>query len=376
MNFAQTGPVNRVAEALSLYAIQEAQSIAANPAGWKQDASGLDLKIRFYEGITAAAYPHPSKAERSTLRFVRHQIRRMSAIKYPTPLRQLIYHPVSIFLRDILLQRRQGFRQMETQIRHTMRNELRTLNHHAVQQSLNDRGFRLPVETILRKMMAQEMPQFHFRYADPARCKNTEFVLHFAKVPGSDFYYFQSFDAATRPDLQSMLNRPAGAVQQSFDLYAGKSFSAPEAAALVNGGFVAHIEEGHEKWYSLDTEGQHLPGQVPLIIHSFDLEAELKKLPLRPLSATQSTNLIRALREGQARSVELQIDGRGVRCKIQAAPQSRALAIYDEHGRRLAFASTPQKNSGAKASLENGLRVLSDIGNTPTVDKKKRKIGK
>ena len=360
MNFAQTGPVNRVAEALSLYAIQEAQSIAANPAGWKQDASGLDLKIRFYEGITAAAYPHPSKAERSTLRFVRHQIRRMSAIKYPTPLRQLIYHPVSIFLRDILLQRRQGFRQMETQIRHTMRNELRTLNHHAVQQSLNDRGFRLPVETILRKMMAQEMPQFHFRYADPARCKNTEFVLHFAKVPGSDFYYFQSFDAATRPDLQSMLNRPAGAVQQSFDLYAGKSFSAPEAAALVNGGFVAHIEEGHEKWYSLDTEGQHLPGQVPLIIHSFDLEAEL----------------IRALREGQARSVELQIDGRGVRCKIQAAPQSRALAIYDEHGRRLAFASTPQKNSGAKASLENGLRVLSDIGNTPTVDKKKRKIGK
>lgn len=374
MNFAQTGPVNRVAEALSLYAIQEAQSIAANPAGWRQDVSRLDLKIRFYEGISAAAYAGASKAERSTLRFVRSQVRRMVALKRPTFWRRLLYHPVSIFLRDIILQRRLEFRKQEGHIRQTMRNELRTLNQHAVQQSLNERGFRLPVETILRKMIAQEMPQFHFRYADPARCKNTEFVLHFAKVPGSDFYYFQSFDAAARPDLQSMLNRPAGAVQQSFDIYAGKSFSASEAAVLVNGGFVAHIEDGREKWYSLDAGGQYLPGQAPLVIHSFDLEAELKKLPLKPFNATQYTNLLRALREGQSRSVELQLDGHQIRCKIRAAPQSRSVVVHDAHGRRLNPAMYQKKSTDVKPRVEGGLRVLNELDEAAVVNKKKKKL--
>lgn len=373
MHFGQMGPVDRVAEAVSLYAIQEAQAIAANPVNWTQDTVAIALKQRFYEGVVAATYPGISREERRTLRFVRFQTRRMDAKLAPTWWRKLLYHPVTVFLRNAALRRGDHFRKMDDLIRKTVHDEVRTLNIHAVSQRLSDTGFRLPVETVLRKMMQLEMPHFHFRYNDPTRCPNTEFVLHFERVPGSDYYGFCAFDATAAPGTGTQLpDATQLPIRQTFSMdHDAPGFSAADAATLVNGGAVSRIEHDQEVWVSLDTSLK-TAAAVPLIAVPFDLEAAIRRLPLVTTEAARIDRLKEALRSGQSRTVELHVEGRKKRCNIRADPAGGSIEVMDQLGKRVNLQQIPVEDRSARKNAAKMLNQLENQGKTNRNDKKLR----
>ncbi|WP_119079492.1 hypothetical protein [Chitinophaga alhagiae] len=360
MNFAQTGPVNRVSEAIALYAYQEAQAIALNPGGWAMDKAGLELKQRFYEGIAAASYPIISNTERQALRYVRHQIRRMRAAQHPNWWNRVVYHPASIFLRNFLLQRREAFRQLENRQRSTVNHELRTLNVHASVKSLTDAGFKIPMESVLVKMMNQEMPHFHFRYSDPTRCSNTEFVLHFERLPNSNYYQFSSFTASALGTGNTSQEQFQQVFRQNLDAEACQSLvTAEEAAVLVNGGHVSRIDTGNEYWIALDRTGVNPPGRTALTSTVFDLDKSLNRVPLTSLTPAQMERLKAGLRSGHPRIVELLINKEKVKARIQANPAHGGLTITDLAGRKIDLSSTTKRRANSAAA--NTLKVVEDV---------------
>jgi hypothetical protein len=87
----------------------------------------------------------------------------------------------------------------------------------------------------LKRMMDQGLPQFHLPYTD-LQNKDSYFVLHFNKFPGTDQYYFEKFEAVTRPSLDSLLNQDKNCQRYTFSqVGGGMRFSAQEADRIVNG---------------------------------------------------------------------------------------------------------------------------------------------
>ncbi|MBC9909125.1 hypothetical protein [Chitinophaga varians] len=356
---------NRVKEALHLYVQNEAQHIAANPAGWKNDIAGYELKYQWYSEVARAyssGFGRKNKlnpAEKQSLNYVRSELKRMRAVINPTTLNRFYNHPVVYAIRSFLGGNNRNFNQHTRDLQQVTRAQLKHLNLEVLRQSMQQVGFSEAMDTSLQKMMEQGFDQFHLRYSD-VKCKNTSFVLYFEKVPGSNYYYFQSFTATATPELGDLFTQPNNAVSQNFPLHQGGKFTATQAAVLVNNGHVCIPLENKEQWVGLDRTQIRPDNGIPLVKYSFDLPKALNRLPLKPLSQDQFMKLADSLKQGVSRVVDLMIDNKAVKCIIKAAPHIGQMLIYDRNHLPLNWGRNAKAVGAAMKQQETTLRLIDE----------------
>jgi hypothetical protein len=328
------GNENRVLNALQDYAAQEAQLKIAKPGGHAADPFALQLKYQHYGHIYNALKKGATPEERRSLQYVRHERAKLRARIMPNLLRRFRYAPlVDTFI--TVLARNYTFYQRHHKA--LMREQSETIKAHNaanLQDTLQKAGFNRSMEGPLQKMVALDLPEFHLHYNDPLHCKNTDFVLHFKKLHGSDIYYLERFDAIARPTLQSTLTNDHSTVRQSFYLLDGIPFSPVEAANLANGRSVWKSINGKENWLALDPSKKDQQQELLFISQAFNLEKALEKNPItRETNPKQRRMLIQRLKNGSQADITIRVSGQLETFTIEASPKNKSLYVTDGYHR-------------------------------------------
>ena len=325
-------PVNqqpdRILDALLMQAAQEAIQRTRNPALRRDDPYLLDLRRQQYESMVAGYSNRRdlSREERHSLVYVRAQLRKLDARLHPTGLNRLRYWPPVDWLINWFRGRAAltaGFnRRLEREEQQITREQ----NVQRLSQELKKAGFTISMEGPLKRAIAQGLPYFYLPYAASDEAK-TEYNLFFKKLPGTDTYYLEGFDAAAKSTVTEVLQGKNPIRPHHFSLIEEPAFTAPEAAHLVHQIPVAKITEGQEHWATLDAQGNR--NWV-----NFDLERQLNSYPIKELQDPARRNaLLTGLRSGTSREVRL-IHGDNLlqKLKIQVDPHAESLLFKDSNG--------------------------------------------
>ena len=306
---------DRILDALLMQAGQEAIQRTRNPGMRSDDPYLLDLRRRQYESILEGYSNRRdlSREERQSLVYVRSRLRR----RYWPPIEGLLNwlrgHAALI---DGINRRLQQEAQKVT----------REQNIQCLGQELKKAGFTVSMEGPLKRAIAQDRPYFYLPYAasDDAR---TEYNLFFKKLPGTDTYYLEGFDAAAKATVAEALRANSPSRPQHFSGIEDPSFSAKEAASLVHQIPVAKTIDGQERWATLDAQGNR-----NWII--FNLEQQLNRYPIKDMEDPARRNaLLNSLRTGATRETTLIIrDDQPQKLKIQVDPFAESLLFKDSNG--------------------------------------------
>jgi hypothetical protein len=320
------GRPNRVFDALRLYAEQEAQFKIFHPVGG-HDLHATALKLLHYTHLKNTYRKKPNKDEKQSLRFVRSEIATLKARLNPTLLNRIFYSRAGTNIRNYIMRRRELFASHSKPLTTIQKTLIQENNLQSLNENLKKAGFNFQMDGTLKKMMDQGFPQFHLPYAD-IQNKNSYFVLHFNKLPGTDQYYFEKFEAVARPTLDSLLNRDSTCQRHTFSQVGrGERFTASEADRFVNGKFVCKTIQGKDTWLSL------IPANEQLQSVSFNIEKALAKLPLAIKKDTaQYDALLQSLKNGKSKEVALLINDIPVKYTLEAAPDRKTIDVLDRNG--------------------------------------------
>jgi hypothetical protein len=171
-----------------------------------------------------------------------------------------------------------------------------------------------------------------------------------------------------RPTLQSVLSNDNSFVRQSFSLLDKMNVTAGEAANLVNGRSVCKEIGGKDTWISLDLTSKDQQQNYVYKTNTFDLEKALGKLPIKQLqNPGQRGSLLEGLRTGSSREVTMTIKGQSVKYTLEAAPNIKAIHIFDSSNRLQDVGAiigdsrnrAKQKLTGMAVNQENGIIDMS-----------------
>lgn len=332
--YDNTGYSNRVLDALRVYAEQDAQLKIANPRAHSSDRAALQLKYLHYRNIYKAFKKGANREEKKTLRYVRHERKKLRAKLRPNLFRRVRYSRIVDVTTGFLIGRYGMYKWHNQTLQNDQKDLLRSHNLSNLQDNIKKAGFNNSMEGPLQKMIDLNLPEFHLRYNDPLHCKNTDYVLHFKKIPQSDIYYFEKFDATARPTLQSVLKNDSSSVRQSFSLLDNMNVTAREAANLVNGRAINKEINGKESWLYLDVTRRNDLQNHPYMEYAFDLEKALSKLPIKQMETPgQRSTLLQELKAGNSREVTITRNGQPIKYTIEAAPSIKSLNIFDSQNR-------------------------------------------
>ncbi|PSL42814.1 hypothetical protein CLV51_11030 [Chitinophaga niastensis] len=353
---------NRVSDAVNLYAEQDALLKTSNPAGWRSDQTAIELKYQFYKNILKTYQKKPSDSERKTLLYVRREIRRMDTELRPSLLKKLWNHPVASAVRAFIFGNYKNLKQQTAIVQGIEKSVIRDQNLQSLRDELKKAEFNISIDTALQGMIRHGFDSFHIRYVDPLHCKNTNFVLHFEKIPGSDTYYFKQYTASAQPDLKSAMKNDHAVVKQTFSLQNDLAFSAQDAATLVNRRHICKSINGREKWVSLNLSKINSFGKTHLHEKTFDVRKAVSKLPLKNNNADYIEKLISTLKTGASRVVDLVGQGgRAIKCTVKAAPHIGKLLLFDVNNKAIDLG---QLIKGAALQLSTDLGKVVNM--TPT----------
>lgn len=332
-------PGNRVVQALELYAEQLAQLQISRPWASRNDRETLSLQLDYYTNVYKAYKKKTPAYEKSSLRYLRRQIAKTRAQLRPNLIKKILYSRPVDTVRNFISGDQAAFSWHDRSLRQIQRSVVQDHNLHALTESMKKSGFNFQMEGTLKKMIEQDAPNFHIRYAD-ARHSKSDFVLHFRKMPGSDIYFFEKFDAFARPDLDAVLQKKYSGLRQTFSRDGEISFTAREAENLVNGKSVCKNIAGKETWLVLDAAGINEPAAFRQI--SFDLQKALKKLPIKQLdNPTQYKAITEALKTGGQKEVTLVVAGYDSKYKLEVSPHRKTIDILDKDNSLVDLAKLP-----------------------------------
>ncbi|WP_440671675.1 hypothetical protein [Chitinophaga sp. 22321] len=303
----------------------------------------------------------------------------MKAILKPTFLNTFFQLPVINAVRSVITGNYQQYRLQDALAKDIEKNLIRNNNLQSLKEQMQKAGFTFQMDTTLQNMLRHDFDSFHIRYNDPLHCKNTDYILHFKKIPDSDIYYFDKFAAAATPDLKSVLNHDHATVKQTFSMQSDLLFSAQEAAVLVNKGHICKNIDGREKWVALDLTKINSIGKPYLRNSTFDLRRALSKLPFIPSQMENPAfieKLIETLKTGASRVVDLMVEGgKAMKYKIHAAPHLNKIVVHDTNNKMVDVARLIK---GAAMTLSSEVTKVVNMSNietdefTPGLQKGKR----
>lgn len=334
---------NRVAEAIFLYAEEENKLKINNPLESKQNEYNIRLKLDYYQGIAKEYRKTKNKLEISSLLFVRHEIRKLKAKLKPTLFNRLYYSDISEIFKNWI--RGKGDPVSYYQKATITLDKQLTQNHNLqfLSSELKKVGFNSEMEANLKRMINQNLPEFHLRYADVEN-RNAHYVLHFKKIPQTDLYYFEKFDAIARPSLDSLLTGSVNCPRQSFYVHDALKINAGEADRLVNGKAVYRRINGKDEWLMKDT----LAMKDQLKIIEFDLEGALNHLPIKERNEPNKYQaIVASLKNGKTKEATLLINDIPVKYHLEAVPDKNTVYVLDQDKRLVNMEGllTPQQKA-------------------------------
>ncbi len=197
-------------------------------------------------------------------------------------------------------------------------------------------GFKEIPSDELRKQMELGQKEFELKMDTAYGADKVSAKLNFTKSDQSEMYFFNHFDLEVQKEGQKE------AMKQRFYINnRGSSITLKEGYNLMEGRSVhktltAKNEDKYDAWLQLDFKNAKQDGNFKMHTYSenygFDLEATLKKYPIKELENQQfKDGLLDSLQRGNRQSVTLVKDGQEVKRFIEATPQYKGLNFYDEN---------------------------------------------
>lgn len=330
-NPTNNGYSNRVVDAICFYAEQEAQFMINNPLESRYNLQEVTYKLQYYGSIYNKIQKTANADEKLSLRYLRHEIAKMNARLNPTFLNRMLYSTIANAIRNFVNGNNLLYARLDNNIKDIQRNLIQEHNLNALSAAMKKAGFKSEIEGALRKMIDHDLPQFHIRYSD-VHYPKTDFVLHFQKAPNTDLYYFDKFEAISRPSLDALLNDDPSCRRHTFSLLDKMDFTGGEAANLVNGKCVCKNINGKETWLFLDATTPNRQHAIKPI--SFNLEKTMERLPIKEKeNPSQYQALLQALKAGNSKEVTFIINGSSVKYTIDVAPSRKMIDVLDKNGR-------------------------------------------
>jgi hypothetical protein len=348
---------NRVADAIYLYAEQEAQLKISNPLMATKDKFAIELKHQHYNNIYKAFQKKPNRYEKLSLRYLKHEIAKMNASLQPTLFNKILYSRPGNTIRNFINGYNLAYARHNSTIKNVQRELIQNNNLQQLSTSMKKAGFNFEMEGPLKKMIEQDSPDFHLRYSD-INSRNAHFVLHFKKIQHTDTYYFEKFDAISSPTLEALLNDDSSTLRKTFHLLDKPDFTSKEAASMVNGKSICKTIDGIDTWISIEP-AIRFGESAGFSKHYFDLEKELKKLTIKGADNPNFfAKLVNALKSGSSKEVTIIIKDRPIACFLEANPTRQAVYITDKSNKPVDVRDIMN---------ENLIRLANKVGQGPLV---------
>lgn len=365
-------PTNRVAEAIYLYAEQEAQFKISNPVESRYGREPISLKLQYYGSVFQSLRKQATPQEKHSLRYLKHEMAKMRSSLNPNFLNKVLYSTIVNKIRNFIKGNSLFFSHHDKAIKALQKEIFLEDNLHNVSTEMKKAGFKFEMEGTLKKMLNQNLSHFHVCYAD-IQNRQADFVLHFAKIPGTEKYYFEKFDALARPSLDALLRKDPNCKRHTFSLTNSTRFVAKEAEALVNGKSVCKNVNGKDTWMVLESDGGFRTPTLKQV--SFDLDKALHKLPLKNLdNPSQYKSITEALKSGIQKEVIFMLDGAEVKYSIEASPLKKSIDILDKDNKAVALHKlTDNVLNGITRSLVQKTHQDAEVIDMPHQQKRKGK---
>lgn len=344
------GQGDRLLALLAFYEKDKATAVIKNPIIPANDRYHLELE-REINNIILDTYKRRSgltAAEKDTRAYILHANRRLERLIHPTPLSKVLLFPIVQRLKNFLVAGTYGVR--DKTLKQTRDNIYGAENFNNLKEELKKAGFNLSVDERLKELLKHNLKSFPIRYSDP-KFPKTEFVLHFAKHPGTDAYYFQKFDSIQRDNTQSVITNDPKSSRLTFNMNNGEIFNAKEAFNIQNDRPIMKVVDGISTWFTKDRTQPNGIGE-----QTFDLYKELSRWPIQELHKIDSaTKLLDGLEAGLLREVTLTSEkGNESKVLVGVRSDSQGLNFYSPSGQLIDAAGQMSK----KAEIE---KMLSKV---------------
>lgn len=345
-------PVNRVEMELVLWHSKEEHFSKLFSFSLSNNSSLLKEKLHHYERIATKYRGSANIEEQFALRMLKQEKDKVSKQLYPNLLvrlfRKVIARPL---VEQIAL--RQDLKQVV---------QNRKLLHDLVQRI----GFRN-----LSTMIDHQIRLGHEQFTMPnsyyiSEKERLDHQLTFAKNQSGQ-YQFEGYKTTLKSESKPGENR-----SHYFKIQEGHFIDTTQAYNLLAGRAVQ--KDG--SWIQFDLNDKDSNGNYRIKeFHSgygYDLEKALDQLPLKELSNKTGTDRLQdALRQGSREPVTLIKNENEHQFYIEASPQFKSLNIYDEHLRKITFATAlgnktmetvkqmwkANMNQKENPSKRNGMRI-------------------
>ena len=155
MEPVQERPENRILNAVILHTEQEAQYRVDNPASSRKDPYNLNLQKKHYEAILLESRQMKklTSDEKSTLKYIRHEVRRLNAQLTPNLWKAILHTPFVNRIFNFLLGRQSNYSDHNQILKSYEKATVLETNYTNIQKSMRDLGFQVNIEQTLKKLM-------------------------------------------------------------------------------------------------------------------------------------------------------------------------------------------------------------------------------
>jgi hypothetical protein len=218
-------------------------------------------------------------------------------------------------------------------------------------------GFGQELESQLKANLAKSQTEFQLKHTTAYGKDELSSVLQFKKSNQTDMFFFNSYTASLKKE-----NEPKAIEQKFYINKEAGNITQKEAYNLLDGRAVNKDltnKEGklYNAWVQLDFKEADPSGNYKVKQFSekygFDLEKALAKHPVKELSNdTDKSRLIESLQKGNRQAVTFIQDGAEQKRFIEANPQFKSVAVYDERQQRIRSTQTEKQGQGESKSQQ------------------------
>lgn len=218
-------------------------------------------------------------------------------------------------------------------------------------------GFGQELESQLKANLAKSQTEFQLKHTAAYGKDELSAVLQFKKSNQTDMFFFNNYTASLKKENEDK------SVEQKFYINKEKgSITLKEAYNLLDGRAVNKDltnKEGklYNAWVQLDFKETENNGNFKIKQFSekygFELEKALSKHPIKELgNDTDKSRLIESLQKGNRQAVTFVQDGAEQKRFIEANPQFKSVAVYDERQQRIRSSQTEKQGQGESQSQQ------------------------
>lgn len=348
---------NRVADALRFREDRDAKTAARNPLMVKEP-DFLKQKLEYLRFIDRKYRKEASKREKISLNYLRSEMRLLKAQLKPRFYHKVMFHPQARALRNYVTGYYLAHRQQERELKEIKEKVMHRRGYENISGALSKEKLSPNEQAALKQMIGMNLPSFSLPFTDD-NYPEADFVMHCAKIPGTDVYYIKKLDVVSCPSNESLIKGNARNVKYTVDMGDKQALAAVQAASLVNGKMVC--VEGNN-WLRLDPGRTGREDAFQLV--RYDLGKALHELPLAEQSRRQLPQMAAALRMGKSWDVTLELNGGQQKCVLSVNPEQRKLQLQDATGSEVLLSKPPEQLNSNQAKvaqmlLDKGLQVTA-----------------